>query len=146
VVERSVVTGKLHLLACLGDGANGGKVGRKTRRAGGVANGLNDLAPVLSRAAGFALPKMCTNTALDSLRSSRGGPPGIAAQNGRGSPKHASDTPGAPSFSPYQRIAASPIRRVAVSLYFPPSASNAFLTLFGRRIRSPRFTRGDPLR
>ena len=37
----------------------------------------------------------------------------------------------------------SPRRRVA---YYALRTSNAFLTLSGRRIRSPRFTLGDPLK
>jgi hypothetical protein len=50
------------------------------------------------------------------------------------------------ALSPVRPFALSPYHRITVSPLYGFSTSNAFLTLFGRRIRSPRFALGDPLR
>jgi hypothetical protein len=46
----------------------------------------------------------------------------------------------------YRSHKSYPLLGPALSFRYLLSTSNAFLTLFGRRIRSPRFTLGDPLK
>jgi hypothetical protein len=162
-----VATRKLHLLARVGKRAgapaNGRKanisearirsrrsVGRKTRRAERVVLVLGVRAPVLSRSVRVALPKM-----VRIERSVRPYSPHMVRQGSR--LKTGADYPCMKQYVrraeffalPRRRsrcVALSPVRPFALSPLYGFSTSNAFLTLFGRRIRRPRFALGDPLR